>query len=72
MSFIYPTTNSELDLMGFGLAYETYRYADPVYIPEVSPESVGILSFIYVVNLLIQNSVAKRKISPTWFRALSC
>lgn len=46
--------------MSFGLANETYRYTDPAYIPEVSPESVGVLSFVYVVNFLIQNSENQR------------
>lgn len=47
--------------MGFWLANETYRYADPAYIPEVSPESISILSFVYVINFLIQNSETKRE-----------
>lgn len=47
--------------MSFCLVNETYRYANPAYIPEVSSELVCILSFVYVVNLLIQDSENQRE-----------
>lgn len=47
--------------MSFVLVNETYRYANPAYIPEVSSELVCILSFVYVVNLLIQDSENQRE-----------
>lgn len=49
----------------FWLVDETYRYSDPAYVPEVSSELVCVLSFVYVVNLLIQDpeTQKERKIS---------
>lgn len=34
---------------------ETYRNSDPLCVPKISAKPISIFSFIYVVNLLVQD-----------------
>lgn len=42
---------------------ETYRYADPLYISKISPKLISILSFIHVINFLVQDPAISKNIS---------
>lgn len=34
---------------------ETYRYSDPLYVSKIPTKSISILSFIHIINFLVQD-----------------